>query len=119
MVYWHPFSFSKLMALGLSFVFPTLFFLLVYLVSSEVCLVLEWNVFSFEGLIFSFPFLLDKIRLVFSCVVVVISFRVMLFRITYMSGDENLEYFIYIVMFFVLSMNFLVYVPHLFFLLLG
>lgn len=75
--------------------------------------------FSFEGLVFSFPLLLDKVRLIFSCVVVIISFRVMLFRVTYMSGDVNLEYFIYIVILFVLSINFLIYIPHLFFLLLG
>lgn len=36
-----------------------------------------------------------------------------------MSGDVNLEYFIYIVLLFVLSINFLIYVPHLVFLLLG
>lgn len=75
--------------------------------------------FSFEGLVFSFPVLLDKVSLVFSSVVVLISFSVMLFSVRYMSGDVNLEYFIYMVLLFVLSMNFLVFIPHLLFLLLG
>lgn len=119
MVYWHLLSFSNLAAVGLFFVFPNLLFSLIYLVISESCVVLEWGIFSFEGLVFSFPLLLDKVRLVFRCVVVVISFSVILFSISYMSGDENLEYFIYVVLLFVLSMNFLIYIPHLFFLLLG
>lgn len=119
MICWHLLSFSKLSAIGLFFIFPVLFFSLVYLVVSESCVVLEWEIFSFDGLSFCFPILLDKVGVLFSCVVVVISFSVMLFRISYMSGDVNLEYFIYMVLLFVLSMNFLIYIPHLLFLLLG
>ena len=63
--------------------------------------------------------MVDKMSVIFSLVVVLISFRVMLFRVRYMSGDPTLEYFIYIVVFFVLSMNLLIFIPHLFFLLLG
>lgn len=70
-------------------------------------------------MVFSFPILFDKVGLVFRSVVVLISFSVMLFSVRYMSGDVNLEYFIYIVLLFVLSMNFLIFIPHLLFLLLG
>jgi NADH-ubiquinone oxidoreductase chain 5 len=75
--------------------------------------------FSVGGVSFSFPLLVDKLSLIFACTVSLISFRVMLFTITYMSGDVNLEYFVYIVIMFVLSMNFLIFIPHLLMLLLG
>lgn len=112
-------SFSKLSAIGLLFFFPNFLFSLIYLAISESCLILEWGVFSFEGLSFCFPLLLDKVSLLFRRVVVVISFRVMLFSVSYISGDVNLEYFVYMVILFVLSINFLIFIPHLFFLLLG
>lgn len=71
------------------------------------------------GLSFSFPFIVDKVSIIFRLVVVLISFSVMLFSISYMSGDPNLEYFIYMVLLFVLSINLLIFIPHLLFLLLG
>lgn len=67
----------------------------------------------------SIPVMLDKFRLIFRSVVLLISFRVIVFRVMYMSGDPKLEYFIYIVMFFVLSINFIVFIPNLIVLLLG
>ena len=71
------------------------------------------------GVEFSFPFMIDNVSLIFRSVVVLISLSVMLFRVTYMTGDVNLEYFIYIVIFFVLSIYMLIFIPHLVFLLLG
>ena len=65
------------------------------------------------------PILIDKVRLVFSLTVITISFRVILFRVRYMSGDQTLTYFIYIVIAFVFSINMLIYIPHLIILLLG
>ena len=68
---------------------------------------------------FFFPVILDKFSLLFAMVVSLISFSVILFTITYISGDFSLEYFVYMVVMFVLSMNFLIFVPHLIILLLG
>jgi NADH-ubiquinone oxidoreductase chain 5 len=119
MVRWHIISFSKLAAIFLFLVFPNLLFLFLYLILNEGCVVLEWELVSVGGVSFLFPLLLDKVRLLFRCVVVLISFSVILFSISYISGDSNLEYFIYIVLLFVLSINFLIYIPHLLFLLLG
>ena len=70
-------------------------------------------------MVFSFPIILDKFSLLFALIVSLISFSVMLFTISYMSGDLNFEYFVYVVVFFVLSINFLIFVPHLLMLLLG
>ena len=50
---------------------------------------------------------------------ILISFSVIIFRVRYISGDTNLEYFMYIVILFVLSINFLIFIPHLIFLLIG
>jgi len=96
-----------------------LVFSLFYFVEQSSVYLFDWELFSVFGVSFFFPVLLDKISLLFSSVVVLISFSVMLFTVTYMSGDSNLEYFIYMVVLFVLSMNFLIFIPHLFILLLG
>ena len=82
-------------------------------------LVIEWRVFLLGPFIFEFPILLDKYRSIFLITVTVISYRVMLFSVSYISGDKKLEYFIYMVSLFVLSMNFLICVPNLIILLLG
>ena len=119
MVHWHLIPFSKFIGLVLLFILPNLLLLLVYFTKSISCVLLEWELFSFGGLEFSVPLLLDKVSLIFRRTVVLISLGVMLFRVRYMSGDKSLEYFIYIVMLFVLSINFLIFIPHLVFLLLG
>lgn len=51
--------------------------------------------------------------------VLLISFSVILFSSSYIRGDKNLEYFIFMVLIFVLSINLLVFSPHLISLLLG
>jgi len=60
-----------------------------------------------------------KIDLLFRGCVVLISIRVILFRSTYIQGEPNLKYFTIIVMIFVISINFLIYIPHMIILLLG
>lgn len=106
-------------ALGLLGIFLVLLLVLFRLVNLPGVYVVEWLVFSVSGVDLSFPILLDRVRVLFRIVVVLISFRVMLFRVSYMRGDRSLEYFIYMVIFFVFSMNLLIFIPHLLFLLLG
>lgn len=81
--------------------------------------VLEWDMFTVSGINIRVPILLDKVSLTFSAVVLTISFRVMLFSSSYISGDRNLEYFIFIVLIFILSINLLIYSPNLISLLVG
>lgn len=61
----------------------------------------------------------SKIDLFFRFCVILISIRVILFRSTYIQGDPNLKYFTIIVIIFVISINFLIYIPHMIILLLG
>lgn len=103
----------------LSLLFFPVVFLLGYLLDASCVSLLEWEIFSLSGVSFYCPILLDKIRLTFRRVVVLISLSVMLFSISYMSGDPRLEYFIYMVVLFVFSINLLIYIPHLLVLLLG
>ena len=61
----------------------------------------------------------SKMDLLFSFCVILISMRVILFRSTYMQGEPNLKYFTIMVIIFVISINFLIYIPHIIILLLG
>lgn len=119
MVIWHLLSAPIMVSLGLLSFFPLLLLGLFFCLGGRGFYIFDWELFSFLGVSFSFPFLFDKVRMTFGLVVVLISFRVMLFTVSYMSGDNNMEYFIYIVVLFVLSINFLIFIPHLLMLLLG
>lgn len=67
----------------------------------------------------SIPLVFDKYSIFFSMVVMLISFRVMLFSSSYISGDKNLDYFTAVVVLFVFSINLLIFCPNLVSLLLG
>lgn len=119
MLKWSFLSSPQLAGLGLFGVFFVIILTLLSYVSLPGVVILDWCFFSVGGVDFFFPFIVDNVGLIFSSVVVLISLSVILFRVTYITGDVNLEYFIYIVILFVLSMNMLIFIPHLIFLLLG
>lgn len=72
---------------------------------------MEWSLSSRFAIDIGFPVVLDSFRLVFSMVVTIISSIVILFRTSYMDSEENLSRFIWLVILFVISMNFLIFVP--------
>lgn len=80
--------------------------------------VVEWSMAT-EFLDIRFPVILDSYRLLFSCVVITISFFVMIFSTRYMDSEEYLSRFIWLVMLFVLSMNLLIFVPRILGVILG
>lgn len=57
------------------------------------------------------PFILDRVSLVFSFVVVLISSCVVGYRTRYMDSEENISRFVWLVMIFVGSINILIFVP--------
>lgn len=71
----------------------------------------EWSLVSRFAIDIGFPVVLDRFRLVFSMAVTVISSVVILFRTSYIDSEENLSRFIWLVILFVISMNFLIFVP--------
>lgn len=80
--------------------------------------IVEWSIMG--GLVnIRFPVIFDRFRLVFSFVVIIISFFVLIFSTRYMDSEENLPRFIWLVMLFVLSMNFLIFVPRVIGVILG
>lgn len=66
-----------------------------------------------------FSLLLDAIRLTFRSVVCLISGSVLIYSSNYISGDPFLRRFIHLVLLFVVSINFIIFIPSLPALLLG
>nr|YP_009489703.1 NADH dehydrogenase subunit 5 [Falcidens halanychi]AWH02142.1 NADH dehydrogenase subunit 5 [Falcidens halanychi] len=87
--------------------------------SSNSVLLFTWLGFSLNSTVFEFSIILDFVSLLFGGVVVFISMCVMMFSESYMSGEFYKSRFNWLVMLFVLSMNFMIFVPNLMAVLLG
>nr|NP_062841.1 NADH dehydrogenase subunit 5 [Heterololigo bleekeri]BAB03653.1 NADH dehydrogenase subunit 5 [Heterololigo bleekeri] len=96
-----------------------MFFLLVYLCVNNICLLFSWEIMNCMSSSIEFDLVIDWMSCSFSGLVCFISGCVMVFTMSYMSGDVNLFRFVLTVMLFVLSMNFLIFIPSLVSLLLG
>nr|QXF29939.1 NADH dehydrogenase subunit 5 [Chloeia pocicola] len=92
---------------------PALFFL-----SSNLSILLEWEVSTFNSPIY-FTVILDSYSTLFSFTVLFISANVMMFAATYMGTDPFIHRFTMMVILFILSMNLLIFIPHMIILLLG
>nr|WCS91610.1 NADH dehydrogenase subunit 5 [Eisenia nordenskioldi pallida] len=80
---------------------------------------LEWGLFSVSSTPISFTLIMDPLGLMFSCTVLMISANVLKFSTVYMADDKFINRFTVLVLLFVLSMNMLIFMPHLMMLLLG
>lgn len=94
---------------------PLVFFTSLYLKTS----ILEWEIFSINSLHISIPIILDPVGLLFSLVVIFISANIIQFSIFYIKEDPFIKRFSHIVILFVLSINLLIFIPHIIALLLG
>nr|ACC86829.1 NADH dehydrogenase subunit 5 [Sthenoteuthis oualaniensis] len=92
---------------------------LIYLCMNNVCLLFSWEIMNCMSSSVDFDLVVDWMSCSFSGLVCFIAGCVMVFTISYMSGDINLTRFTLTVMLFVLSMNFLIFIPSLISLLLG
>nr|YP_010853124.1 NADH dehydrogenase subunit 5 [Margaritifera middendorffi]WGM81342.1 NADH dehydrogenase subunit 5 [Margaritifera middendorffi] len=79
----------------------------------------EWQFFSFCGVEWTFPIIVDCTSVTFSCLVCLISGSVSLFSVSYMESEVFLRRFMLLIMAFVGSMNLLIFVPSLITILLG
>lgn len=109
---------SVLGSVGLLF-YRSVLFMCFGLVKCGGRLVLEWDLSSVAVIEFRFPVVLDCYRVLFSFVVVLISSMVLLYSTRYMDREENLSRFVWLIIMFVVSMNFLIFVPSLFGVVLG
>nr|YP_010718862.1 NADH dehydrogenase subunit 5 [Gonatopsis borealis]WDQ44465.1 NADH dehydrogenase subunit 5 [Gonatopsis borealis] len=91
----------------------------VYLCMNNICLLFSWELVSCMSSSVEFDLVIDWMSCSFSGLVCFISGCVMVFTISYMSGDVNLFRFSLTVILFVMSMNFLIFIPSLISLLLG
>nr|AEP27272.1 NADH dehydrogenase subunit 5 [Nilaparvata lugens] len=101
------------------FLFLLFFFLGVYFHMLNLSLILTYNFFSFNSCIYSFIFLFDWLSLIFLSVVFMISGCVFLYSLGYMSGDNFIIRFYFLVFMFILSMFFLIIMPDIVCLMLG
>ena len=81
--------------------------------------IIRFSLFKILRLEIKGEIILRKIDLVFRSCVILISIRVILFRCSYIQEEPNLKYFTIMVMIFVMSINFLIFFPHIIILLLG
>ena len=81
--------------------------------------IIEWNILPIYSTYISIPVIIDPIGITFSVVVLFISANVIQFAITYITGEPHLTRFTYLVLLFVLSINLLIFIPHLITLLIG
>nr|YP_009239747.1 NADH dehydrogenase subunit 5 [Turritella bacillum]AMM72625.1 NADH dehydrogenase subunit 5 [Turritella bacillum] len=109
-------SISSLFLLGYSI---TLFPITCYFMMKDISILYEWDILDTSTCYMTFMFIFDPLSLSFSNTVCLISGSVMAFSSSYMSHDPFLKRFTWLVMLFVLSMNFLVFIPSLPALLLG
>nr|YP_009132912.1 NADH dehydrogenase subunit 5 [Illex argentinus]AKA67039.1 NADH dehydrogenase subunit 5 [Illex argentinus] len=93
--------------------------MLIYLCMNNICLLFSWEIMNCMSSGVDFDLVIDWMSCSFSGLVCFIAGCVMVFTVSYMSGDVNLFRFSLTVMLFVLSMNFLIFIPSLISLLLG
>lgn len=89
-----------------------------FLKSNQITLIF-WEITSLFASPINFPVILDPVGLTFSAVVLFISANVLIFTNTYIQDDPFINRFVLLVLAFVLSINILIFFPHLFTLLLG
>ena len=94
-------------------------FCITYLYGLDSSFFITFNVLRILGLDLDFSIVLDWIRLTFFGVLSLIVARVLRFSKIYMREDIFETRFVWLVISFVISMTFLIFIPHFFFLLIG
>nr|QUT08466.1 NADH dehydrogenase subunit 5 [Exhippolysmata ensirostris] len=97
----------------------TLFSCSLSLLVSGVGVLIEWEILSLNSCCLSMVMVFDWMSCLFMSFVLFISCSVLYYSGSYMSADENINRFMYLVMGFVTSMMFLIISPNLVSILLG
>lgn len=82
-------------------------------------MLLEWNLISFLPTPVIISLVFDRTRLLYSTVVILISANVLRFSTVYIRDDKFINRFTLLVIAFIISINLLIYIPHLIILLMG
>ena len=100
------------------FMLPVLIIGLYLCIDIKVILI-EWRIVRLGSVEIYIPLIFDSYGLIFSAAVLFISANVLSFANYYMGGEVFIKRFILLVILFVISINFLIYIPHMMGLLLG
>nr|YP_006459999.1 NADH dehydrogenase subunit 5 [Melitaea cinxia]ACT88828.1 NADH dehydrogenase subunit 5 [Melitaea cinxia] len=95
------------------------FFMMIYFIMSNLFVVLEWEIISFNSFNIVMSILLDWMSLLFMMFVCLISSSVIYYSKSYMSSELNLNRFIILVLLFVFSMILLIISPNMISIFLG
>jgi len=87
--------------------------------SSQICFIIEWDIFSLGGVLIKACFLFDRFRVLYGGVVILISGVVFIYSFLYLLGDVNFRRFIMLVSLFVGSIFLIIFSPNLIRILLG
>nr|QXP99767.1 NADH dehydrogenase subunit 5 [Melanoides tuberculata] len=91
----------------------------IFFMSKDISILYEFSLLEVSSCYMTAMLVLDPLGLSFSNIVCLISGSVMVFSSSYMAHDPFLKRFSWLVMLFVLSMNFLIFIPSLPAILLG
>nr|YP_009747388.1 NADH dehydrogenase subunit 5 [Aphrodita australis]QII43119.1 NADH dehydrogenase subunit 5 [Aphrodita australis] len=94
-------------------------FLFMLLSNNNLTIFIEWTIMSSSSTKLSLPLIIDSHGTLFAFIVMFISANVMMFASEYMKNDPNIKRFTHLVVLFIMSMNFLIFIPNLMSLLLG
>lgn len=89
------------------------------IINFNTIILIEWELFNIRIIKIRFPIIVDYKGCLFSFIVLFISFNVIIFSINYIEIDKKNNLFTSIVLLFILSINILIFIPHIGFLLLG
>lgn len=99
--------------------FPLPLITSLYLFLNGKTILINWFIFSCLSSDIRLPIILDPLGTLFRATVLFISANVIRFASSYIQGDPFAQRFSHIVLLFVLSINFLIFIPHLICLLIG
>nr|BDQ43922.1 NADH dehydrogenase subunit 5 [Metaphire megascolidioides] len=91
----------------------------IYMMLNNKTTLIEWTLFNISSTPIMMTFIIDPTGTMFSSTVLLISANVLQFSTIYMKDDKFIDRFTVLVLLFVLSMNMLIFLPHLMILLLG
>nr|ALQ78809.1 NADH dehydrogenase subunit 5 [Glycera capitata] len=97
----------------------TMFLLSMKLTMDHNIMIMEWSMLSMGSTEILLPIIMDPMGTMFSATVLFISANVMHFSNYYMQDEMFIKRFTHLVLMFVMSMNMLIFIPHLMILLLG
>ncbi len=99
--------------------FITLILSTTFFFQNQDIIIFQWRLEIIGVHNLNIPLILDKPGIIFSATVFFISANVLLFSNTYINEDKHSGRFLIIILLFILSINLLIYIPNLIFLLIG